>query len=783
MFIPNYTYIEEEEDLQSWLKQQAENNLMPMPDFAYLYLHRNSRTDNLCNIKALHKLMAEQEKGLRHETPSVRDLLMRNTPVMVNGLFASPYYTAVMTDYYLNDTDPAPFTKILSRSPVKYCPLCAKEDEEEFLSSPHLRSDRPVYCVRVPHQTEGVTACHRHGVRLTDDPHAEAVKADEKEIRTAKTAYALYKAGCTGSIDDLIGPLKERMKKRGIEDRFTRSFGPSAYVLSTAAQIFEPEELIRIYRKDEALVVKEAVNVIKKRHPEAFAAAVDYPLITYHCGCGQEHTVYAGSALLGASCPSEESEKDWKKKLIYRSQFCMDPRFELAEIKDDETGMIRHRECGNTFPMRLRRVMGGYGFTCPVCAEKKLNDLVGQERTMNCGLKAKITAVRSVVDIDVEFEDGRTRKGVVYRNFLDGSVIPERFYQDSHIGGKRTMNCGLEAEVTASYEKDGRDLIDVEFEDGSVKTGVTYAAFRTGRLEPDGYRQKKASGGILGQWRTMNCGVKARIIRYANNRDCDVEFEDGSIRRNVRQSHFMDGELSPEGFYLPKAGEERVMRNGLTAKIIAVRNSMDIDVRFENGEVRKNVRYSAFRDGYIRSLLFEEEQKDSHIGEVYRQNCGVNAEVIEYTNAHCCTVRFSSGEIREGVQYSKLKEGKVLPPSLQNVDRVGEKHMQGCGQEAEITAYRDANDVDAKFPDGKVREHVTYYDIVHGKINPLKRGAKFREEHLGEERTMKCGLNAKIIEVRGAKDIDVEFETGEVREHVVYANYKSGGVSPAKRAW
>ena len=93
---------------------------MPMPDFAYLYLHRNSRTDNLCNIKALHKLMAEQEKGLRHETPSVRDLLMRNTPVMVNGLFASPYYTAVMTDYYLNDSDPAPFKRIFARKSVMY---------------------------------------------------------------------------------------------------------------------------------------------------------------------------------------------------------------------------------------------------------------------------------------------------------------------------------------------------------------------------------------------------------------------------------------------------------------------------------------------------------------------------------------------------------------------------------------------------------------------------------------------------------------------------------------
>ena len=226
------------------------------------------------------------------------------------------------------------------------------------------------------------------------------------------------------------------------------------------------------------------------------------------------------------------------------------------------------------------------------------------------------------------------------------------------------------------------------------------------------------------------------------------------------------------------------MRNGLTAKIIAVRRYADIDVQFlANGEIRRGVQYTAFRDGYVKSLVLEEQRKNSHIGEVYRQNCGMDAEVTAYTNAFNCTVRFSNGEVRERVIYSKLKEGSVLPPSLQNVDRVGEKHMQGCGQEAEITAYRDANDVDVKFPDGKTREHVAYYDIVHGRINPLKRGAKFREEHLGEERVMKCGLKAKIIEVRGAKDIDVQFETGEVREHIVYANFKSGSVSPTKREW
>ena len=782
MLIPNYTFMEDDEDLRSWLKQQVENNLMPMPDFAYLYLHRNSRTDNLCNIKALHKLMAEQEKGLRDETPSVRDLLMRNTPVMVNGLFASPYYTAVITDYYLNDTDPAPFKRIFARKPVMYCPLCAKEDEEEFLSSPHLRSDRPVYRVRVPHQVEGVAACYRHGVLLTSDPNAEAVPVGENEIRTAQMVYALYKAGCVGSIDDLMEILKEKAKKNEIKDQLRRSFGPGAPVMSLAAQLFEPEELIGIYRKNEEKVSERAVRAIRMRYPGAGIISCDHPLITYQCACGQEHTVYAGSAVLGTFCPADE-ENSWEKRLLYRSRFCTDPRFELLKVVDDTTGMIRHKDCGSEFPVKLRLIMGGNGFTCPVCARQRLDGLVGQKHVMNCGLEAEITAARSVVDIDVEFEDGRVRRGVVYRNFLDGSIIPDRFYQDLHIGKKRTMNCGLEAEIIASYKKDGRDLIDVRFEDGTEKTGITYAAFKTGRLEPDGYRKSKAAEAIVGQWRMMNCGIRAKVILCRGYDDCDVEFEDGSVRRGVRRDHFLNGELSPEGFYLPKAGEERVMRNSLTAKIIAVRSSADIDVQFENGEVRTGIQYTAFRDGYVRSLVLEEQRKNSHIGEVYLQNCGVDAEVTAYTNAFNCTVRFSNGEVRERVIYSKLKEGSVLPPSLQNVDRVGEKHMQGCGQEAEITAYRDANDVDVKFPDGKTREHVAYYDIVHGRINPLKRGAKFREEHLGEERVMKCGLKAKIIAVRGAMDIDVQFETGEVREHIVYANFKTGGVSPTKREW
>ena len=74
-------------------------------------------------------------------------------------------------------------------------------------------------------------------------------------------------------------------------------------------------------------------------------------------------------------------------------------------------------------------------------------------------------------------------------------------------------------------------------------------------------------------------------------------------------------------------------------------------------------------------------------------------------------------------------------------------------------------------------------DLKKGVVKPLGRTARFRDEHMDEERVMKCGLKAKIIEIRSAKDIDIRFETGEIREHIVYANFKSGGVSPVERGW
>ena len=45
----------------------------------------------------------------------------------------------------------------------------------------------------------------------------------------------------------------------------------------------------------------------------------------------------------------------------------------------------------------------------------------------------------------------------------------------------------------------------------------------------------------IGEIKTMNCGLKAKIIKYKNCEDIDVQFEDGYIKKHVQYDKFKKG--------------------------------------------------------------------------------------------------------------------------------------------------------------------------------------------------------------------------------------------------
>lgn len=96
---------------------------------------------------------------------------------------------------------------------------------------------------------------------------------------------------------------------------------------------------------------------------------------------------------------------------------------------------------------------------------------VGEIRTMNCGMKATIIQYRKSIDIDAQFEDGYIAEHKTYDNFKNGRITTRNIKQvrknkiNNRLGETRTMNCGMKATII-QYRKSID--IDVQFEDGYI---------------------------------------------------------------------------------------------------------------------------------------------------------------------------------------------------------------------------------------------------------------------------------------------------------------------------
>ena len=172
---------------------------------------------------------------------------------------------------------------------------------------------------------------------------------------------------------------------------------------------------------------------------------------------------------------------------------------------------------------------------------------LGETRIMNCGMNATIIRYNNTRDIDVCFEDGTIIEHGVYGNFKKGAIanLNIKAFAEAHLGETRMMNCGMEATVIR-YEnyKD----IDVRFEDGTAVKGRRYEDFKKGKIANP--NMKASAENRLDETQMMKCGMKATIIRYENNRDIDVRFEDGKVVVHKAYDKFKKGEIAHQSLNL-----------------------------------------------------------------------------------------------------------------------------------------------------------------------------------------------------------------------------------------
>ena len=154
-----------------------------------------------------------------------------------------------------------------------------------------------------------------------------------------------------------------------------------------------------------------------------------------------------------------------------------------------------------------------------------------------------------------------------------------------------------------------------------------------------------------GETRLMNCGLRAEIVEYRSASDMDIVFETGERVNNRNYSAFKGGHILPKtGPNKHRLGEKRMMSCGLSAEIIRYGGCFDIDVRFENGFVVKNIRYSRFKTGDVGRSIFKTgdvgrsiEGVNDRLGEIRMMYNGLRAKIVKYNTSKNYTIRFEDG--------------------------------------------------------------------------------------------------------------------------------------------
>lgn len=335
---------------------------------------------------------------------------------------------------------------------------------------------------------------------------------------------------------------------------------------------------------------------------------------------------------------------------------------------------------------------------------------IGEKRTMTCGQEAEIIAYRSSRDLDLRFLNSNVRKHCTYDAFKKGNVLPGKI---SHIGEKHIANNGLEMEIIA-YRT--REDIDIRFSDGYICEHKTYRSFKNGGVLHPTVRTKPAKSnkpkvinniGRIGEKNIACNGMEMEIIAYRGCKNCDVRFANGIIVKDKTYHQFIKGTIG-----LPtdnRIGETRIAKNGMTLTVIAYRSAEDIDIQFEDGTIVEHRTYAGFLKGTIK---YPEHKR---LGEKKIARNGLWMEIIAYRSATDIDIKFEDGQIRTHASYSNFKKGTVGTPNPIS-SRVGEITKAGNGMEMKLVEAKDPKKITIQFVDGTLVKERTYTAFVNGTI-------------------------------------------------------------------
>lgn len=274
-----------------------------------------------------------------------------------------------------------------------------------------------------------------------------------------------------------------------------------------------------------------------------------------------------------------------------------------------------------------------------------------------------------------------------------------------------------------------------------------------------------------GEYKVNTQGIGMTIIEYRSCNDITVQFDNGAIV-NTKMHKFNSGQVRCKNA-ICKIGEISQTKDGKLMELIAYRSGVDIDIRFEDGKLRRGIRYDRFKCGRVAYTNYHEDR----IGEKNVSSNGMKMTIVKYRSANDIDVEFEDGTVARHRAYQNFKTGHISKTESNINDRTGEIGVNNQGYEMKIITYRRTTDIDVQFEDGAIVKHKSYNAFIRHKIaHPSYKTNKIRRSRIGENSLMTCEMLATIINYRNCQDMDVKLEDGSVVYNTSYALFLKGSI-------
>lgn len=228
---------------------------------------------------------------------------------------------------------------------------------------------------------------------------------------------------------------------------------------------------------------------------------------------------------------------DGKEMKLKNWRYFIEGNFNYEKhFKAPRNGEIVYHKCYQSF------VKGNISHPKDTSLAKK-NQRLNIRKQMKNGMMAEVIEYNLSNDIKVKFDNGEIVK-TRWERFSTGSVAVPSCYARNHIGDKKIQNRGNEeAEI---IEVKDANHITVKFKDGTIVKDRKYEDFIHGAIGKPGIPQLRRTLKNERLWteKIMRNGMKAKIVRYGSANDIDIKFSNGTIVMHKTYANFCSGSVA-----------------------------------------------------------------------------------------------------------------------------------------------------------------------------------------------------------------------------------------------